>query len=188
MLSHLTYTGTETLDGATLDRLPESVQNVLKQVNGFIYREGIFHFRGAVASPEWHSLNSVLKGKMALSNLFSSLEDTDIPFGQDCVGDQFFLRGETVFKLFAETDEVESLGFNLEEFLDEIEKDPLEILSPEPLLQLHQEGKKLEPGQIIHVYPPFCTKEAAEGVSLNPVPLEEGLMFLADFARQLSGS
>ncbi len=43
----------------------------------------------------------------------------------------------------------------------------------------------LAPGQLPSVYPPFCTKEAADGVSLSAVAAEDRLAFLADFARAL---
>jgi len=35
------------------------------------------------------------------------------------------------------------------------------------------------------VYPPFCTRESADGVSLAAVPATECLDLLADFARQM---
>ena len=55
-----------------------------------------------------------------------------------------------------------------------------------PLLQLETEGGTLRPGQLISAYPPFCTKEAADGVSLRAVPALELNRFHADFARQLA--
>jgi hypothetical protein len=57
----------------------------------------------------------------------------------------------------------------------------------ESLLQLQNEGGELKPGELIHVYPPFCTKEAANGVSLKAVPSSEALLYLADFSKQISG-
>lgn len=35
------------------------------------------------------------------------------------------------------------------------------------------------------MYPPFCTRESGEGVSLAAVPATERLDFLADLARRL---
>ena len=40
----------------------------------------------------------------------------DVPFGEDCMGDQFLLRDGVTHKLAAETGEVESLGVGLREF------------------------------------------------------------------------
>jgi len=63
-----------------------------------------------------------------------------------------------------------------------------EFLSLEPLLQLQNEQRNLEPGQVIHVYPPFCSKEAADGVSLKPVSVSEALVYLSKLAFQISGT
>ena len=38
---------------------------------------------------------------------------------------------------------------------------------------------------MLNVYPPFCTKEAENGVSLAAVPASERLHFLAELARQM---
>ena len=61
----------------------------------------------------------------------------------------------------------------------------IEFLGLEPLLQLHNENKYLEPGQVIHVYPPFCTNEAANGVSLKPVCIVEGLKYLMELSTHI---
>jgi len=57
----------------------------------------------------------------------------------------------------------------------------------QPLLRFQQEGGALEPGQVLQVYPPFCTKEAEAGVSLAAVGAIEALAFLADFSSRTSG-
>jgi hypothetical protein len=57
----------------------------------------------------------------------------------------------------------------------------------QPLLRFQREGNLLEPGQVLRAYPPFCTKEAAQGVSLRAINATEALVFLADFSRQTSG-
>jgi hypothetical protein len=109
----------------------------------------------------------------------------DIPFAEDAVGDQWLLRDGQVLRLAAETGEVEPLGLDLESFFAAIEDDPVETLGLHPLLQLQQEGGKLEPGELISVYPPFCMKESADGVSLRAVPARERHAFLRDLAAQL---
>jgi hypothetical protein len=63
----------------------------------------------------------------------------------------------------------------------------VETLGLHALLQLHQEGGRLEPGELISVYPPFCTKESADGVSLRAVPAEDRHGFLWSLAEQLRG-
>jgi len=73
------------------------------------------------------------------------------------------------------------------EFLADAVRDPDETLQPEPLLRFREDGGDLEPGCLLLAYPPFCTAESAEGVTLKDVPCDELLHFHADFARQIRG-
>jgi hypothetical protein len=52
-------------------------------------------------------------------------------------------------------------------------------------MQFHADDGRLQPGQLLNVYPPFCAKESANGVSLRAVPTDEQHAFLADLASQL---
>jgi hypothetical protein len=54
-------------------------------------------------------------------------------------------------------------------------------------MQFADDGGRLEPGRLLHVYPPFCTEEAANGVQLDAVPAAERLHFLTELARQMPG-
>jgi hypothetical protein len=92
-----------------------------------------------------------------------------------------------VCKLASETGELELLNLKLSEFLAAAEADPVAFLAMEPLLRFQKDGGTLQPGEVLHAYPPFCTKEAANGVSLKAVSTAEALRFLADFSRQISG-
>ena len=76
---------------------------------------------------------------------------------------------------------------DLATFLDRAQENPVEFLSLQPLLQFMAEGGKLESGQLINAYPPFCMKQAAGGVSLRAVPMFEQIGFLADLAKQIAG-
>ena len=182
-----TYIGSEITDAEILGRVPEGYRRLLNQTNGFILFDGGLHVRGAVLVPEWHSLRKVWLGDFALHKLFPAISESDVPFAQDCLGDQFLLRGGVVHKLDAEVGEVESLGMDLDTFLNRAQDDPIEFLSLQPLLQFMSEGGKLKPGQLLSVYPPFITKESANGVSLRATSMFDRLGFLADFARQISG-
>ena len=101
------------------------------------------------------------------------------------MGDQFLLRKGTVWQLFAETGELESLESSFSEFLQNVEEDPGEHIGLHPLLQFQREGGHLQPGQLLAAYPPFCTEEAEDGVSLKAIASEERRRFLADFARKV---
>lgn len=186
-LSNITYQGPEyQADQEIESLLPDNLLSLLKQINGFIQFGGGLHVRGLCNEPEWHSLRSALFGENAIHKLYPSVEKSDIPFAQDCVADQFLLRDRTVYKLFAETGELESLDFGLGSFLSAASADPVEFLGLEPLLQLQNQEQHLEPGQVIHVYPPFCTEEAKNGVSLKPVSTTEAIAFLSGFSKQIN--
>jgi hypothetical protein len=186
-LSNVTFIGPPFEEApALVTALPDNLVDLLRQINGFILFEGGLHVRGICATPEWHSLASVLAGPVALHAQYPAPQASDVPFAQDCVADQYILRERVVHKLEAETGQLSSLGLALPEFFASVQTDPVEFLGMHPLLRHQQDGGALLPGQVLHVYPPFCTKEAANGVSLKAVPVGEALAFLADFSRQIS--
>jgi hypothetical protein len=181
-----TYVGPEITDAEILDRAPEDYRRLLNQTNGFILFDGGLHVRGAVLVPEWHSLRKVWLGDFALYKLFPAIGESDVPFAQDCLGDQFVLKDRIVHRLDAELGEVESLGMDLDTFLNHAQENPVEFLSLRPLLQFMNEGGELKPGQLLSAYPPFITKESAGGISLRAISMFDRLGFLADFARQIA--
>ena len=186
-LTQVSYIGPD-LDTTSpaLGLLPPELAGLLEQVNGFVQFDGGLHVRGICQSPVWHGLAHVMSGPSALHAQYCALLATDVPFAQDCVADQFFLRDGIVWKLWAETGEVKKLDLGLMEFLAAAEADPAGFLEMHPLLRFHMDGGRLQPGQVLHVYPPFCTKESGKGVSLKAVPCEDAITFLAEFAQQLS--
>jgi hypothetical protein len=181
-LEHITFTGPAIDDHDLLDQLPKTLANLLQQTNGFIQYHGGLHVRGACKAPAWHSLRAAWLGDEAFYRHYPELTADDIPFGEDCLGDQFFLRDAVVWRLFAETGETESLEVNLSQFMKETQDDPGEELGLHPLLQFQRDGGKLEPGQLLSADPPFCTEEAEDGVTVTPVSCEERHRFLAEFA------
>jgi hypothetical protein len=184
-LRDVIYQGPEIDSQSLLGSLPDDYRDLLQQLNGFVQFFGGLHVRGVCSEPLWHSLHAVWHGEFALSQLYSSIEPSDIPFGQDAVGDQFILRDLVVHRLLAETGELATYDCDLLTFLERAQEDPVAYLSLQPMLQFYEDGGQLQPGELISVYPPFCTKEAAEGVSLRAIPALERLGFLATFARQI---
>jgi hypothetical protein len=172
-------------DTEILERLPEALRRRIEDGNGFIAHGGGVHVRGACHEPAWHSLREAWLGDNAFHRHYPELLPDDIPLAEDAVGDQWILRGDQVLRLAAETGDVEALGLDLDGFFAAVEADPVETLGLHPLLQLQHEGGRLEPGQLISVYPPFCMKESADGVSLRPVPALERHAFLRSLAAQL---
>lgn len=184
-LKNLIYRGPHLDDQETFARLPPDYQTLLAQMNGFIKFGGGLHVRGVCLEPAWHSLREVWTGEHALHRLFPQLQTDDVPFGQDALGDQYVLRNEVVHHLRAETGALASLQCGLFDFLAAAEADPVEYLTLAPLLKFQEQGKRLEPGQLLSAYPPFCTKESAQGVHLAAIPMLERISFLAHFAAQI---
>ena len=184
-LTNVSYEGPRLTHLSALEGLPEDYAELLAMINGFVQFGGGLHVRGAGDGPDWHVLATVRAVPLALHALYPAVTEDDLPFGQDVMGDQFLLRAGQVHRLYGETGELESLNVSLTDFLAAAQADPIGTLSLEPLAQFYHEGGTLEPGQLLNVYPPFCTEEAKAGVSLKAVPALERLRFLADFSRQI---
>jgi hypothetical protein len=185
-LSNITFVGGDSDDADILSRLPASLSGLLRQINGFVQFHGGLHVRGACREPAWHSLRDAWEGERALCELYDAILANDVPFAEDCMGDQFLLRDEIVHRLSCETGELKSLDVRLGQFLEAAEADPMEVLGLHPLQQfIRHNGRGLEQGELLMAYPPFCAKEAEDGVSLSAVPTAERRLFLARLARTL---
>ena len=184
-LDHVTFTGPAIDDHDLLDKLPKALAGVLRETNGFIQYHGGLHVRGACHAPAWHSLRDAWIGDDAFHQHYPEMTPEDIPFGEDSLGDQFFLREGIVWRLFAETGEIESLEMNFSQFMESVQKDPIEELALQPLMQFQEDGGDLEPGQLLAAFPPYCTEEAEEGVTLAAIPSAERHSFLAEFAAKI---
>lgn len=184
-LSHITYQGPVLDDPDLLADLPDSLRSLLTSLNGFVQFGGGLHVRGACSGPDWHSLRLAWRGPAALHRLFPAINPEWVPFAEDCVGDQFLLGPDSVLRLAAETGEVADMGVTLGGFLRQANADPVAYLSMQPLLQFRHDNGDLPDGYLLHAYPPFCTQEAARGVSLKPVPAWELHQFHAAFASAL---
>ncbi|HZZ77728.1 MAG TPA: hypothetical protein VFE62_04360 [Gemmataceae bacterium] len=184
-IEHLTFSGPAIDDPEMLAKVPKELADILGQVNGFVQFHGGLHVRGACLAPAWHSLRDAWIGTNAFHQLYPDVEPDDVPFAEDCMGDQFLLRDGMVWHLLAETGEMESLESTFKEFFQNVEEDPGEHLGLHPLLQYQREGGHLQPGQLLAAYPPFCLEEAEDGVTLRALPSEERRRFLAEFAKYM---
>jgi hypothetical protein len=180
-----TFEGSPTPDPGVLARLPVAYAALVRDVNGFVAYDGGFHVRGVCTDPKWHSLQEALDGEYAIHRLYGGVEKTDIPFAEDCLGDQFLLRGNDVLRLSAETGDVRNLGMTLQTFLERAEAQPMQFLQLHPLVQFMRDGGRLEPGQHILAWPPFCTSEGGKHSHLSAVPSLKHIGFLAEVARQI---
>ena len=181
----VTFFGPIVDDEELLLDVPSDLVAILRETNGVVAFRGGLHIRGACVSPLWHSLRHAWLGPESFASRYPAVNASDVPFAQDAVGDQFLLRKGEVVRLLAETGEVEGLGVTLSAFLERAGEDPVDYLNLQPLLQFEESGR-LQPGQLLSVYPPFCTKESADGVSLRPIPALERLAFLSTFAREIA--
>lgn len=102
------------------------------------------------------------------------------------MGDQFLLRDGSVMRLAAETGDLEALDIPLCGFLERACADPAGFLGAQPLIQHLNEVGELQPGMLLHAYPPYCTRESASGVSLRAIPALELIRAHAHFARQVA--
>ncbi len=168
------------------DDLPQDLRDLLLETNGYIGMGGALHFRGVGDVPDWHSLERVWRGDEALSELYDDVAPDDVPFAQDCLGDQYLLREGRVLCLQAETGEIESLDTGIAGFVLRAMADPNKVCGAGFVARLKDEGHELAPGELINVYPPLCFEEAAGGVSLHAVPALELLAWHAELARQLA--
>ncbi len=147
------------------------------EVGAFLYSGGL-QVRGIKSNHLQLSLNRYWYGDLALFKMYPKLNSMDIPFAQDCFGDQFFERKGVVFQLFAETGEIESIDKSPEEFLAWSSIDPIERLNlPSDL--------NLSDGKLLLAYPPFCTAEGNKS-SIKEIDNDEVINFHADFSKQIS--
>jgi hypothetical protein len=181
----VTYQGPAIDDLDILDRLSPAHRALLTHLNGVVAFGGGLHIRGACRGPAWHALRTAWDGPLALYTLYNAVRPSDIPFAEDAVGDQFLLRDGVVHRLEAETGEIVSLDRELTAFLEASCADPIGFLQLAPLQQFWRKGGRLGPGQLLSVYPPFCTDESRAGVSLRAISAAERIGWLADFAAQI---
>ncbi len=172
------YLGEAITDRETWEELPDDLRDFYQEINGVIAFNGGLHIRGCVLTPEWHSLKRVWKGDEALFRFYPALRQGDIPFAQDCLGDQYFLRMGSVWYLMADTGEVDDLEIEFYDFLEDAINDPVEFLGLEPLVHFLDEGHYLEPGYLLKPDPPFSVE--SENYTLEKVPV---LQRLAEISR-----
>ena len=175
--SGITWSQEVTRDDALVVSLPTELRDLLAEHDGFILHHGALHVRGAAGSPDWHSLRTVLSGELALHSFYDSVLESDIPFAEDQLGDQYLLRDGTVHHLEAETGTITQFASSLAEFMAGVSTDI------EDYLNVGLEHR-LEPGQLLHAFPPFCTAESGSA-SLKAISAREVILFHADLAAQL---
>ena len=185
-LQGVTFQGPPLETPDKIQQLPGDLIEVLWQINGFVAYAGGLHVRGMVDEPAWHSFERYCWGEMALHKRYSALEEYDLPFGQDFLGNQFVLRDERVWRLRGDTGQLRALDVDLAGFLENVRHDAIGYLELELLAEYHQLHGMLEPGKLVHTMPPLCMRRDDKKLALKSVDVDKGLSFLSDFARQIA--
>lgn len=173
------YIGGEIDDQETYDIIPEFLRAFYKEHNGFIAYKGGLHVRGCVLSPSWHSLGYVWHGSSKLADLFECVKPDDIPFAQDCFGDQYLIRENEIIRLLSETADLEFLEVDFNGFIKRAMENPADYLNIGNLDALN-----IQPGLLLSVVPPFCFKSESER-SFKLTDAEERIRFLSDLSKQI---
>ncbi|GAB2951847.1 hypothetical protein GCM10027048_16060 [Hymenobacter coalescens] len=186
-MQDITYIGEPVSDSATFKLLPFDMQAFMLQNNGLIAYFGGIHIRGCCQEPAWHSIKEAWQGENAFWRTYRNMKHSDLPFGQDAVGNQFFLRRGQVWFMDTETGEVQSLNVDFRRFIEGVERFPQQALDLSVVgtfLQLTN-GGHLEPGELLAVYPPSCIKTEGEEFNLTRMPTETRLHSLANLYEQI---
>lgn len=180
IIHNITWRGESIDDIELLKELPENLRQVLTEVNGFSVHDGALHVRGASSAPEWHSLRAAWHGPNALHVLYKGIVlSSEIPFAQEQCGDQFLLQKRgTIVRLFAETGEIELIAGSLDEFFAKVNEDIAGFLN----IGLRH---KLQPGELLLAFPPFCVERSGQAASIRPTPAREVIHFHADLAGKI---
>tara|TARA_R110002050_G_scaffold300793_1_gene472801 strand:- start:8655 stop:9242 length:588 start_codon:yes stop_codon:yes gene_type:complete len=176
----ITYINHEILDEEIYDLLPPEMQEFYDEVNGLVAYNGGFQIRGVGSGPTWNSLDEAWKGENAFHKTYKNLSPDDIPFAQDCMGDQYVYRAGSIWHLLTETGELDDLELEFDEFIDEVIEDPIEFLALYPLLEYLDAGNELEPGQLLVPSIPF-TVETEEEYTFTKTAVSERLNWLKEY-------
>lgn len=176
----ITYIGQEIDDFNTLEILPEYLRHFFANQNGLIAYHGGFHIRGCVINPLWHSLGYVWFGDLNLSNLFDCISQNDIPIAQDCFGDQYLIRDNSIIRLSAEIGDLEFLNLHFHDFLKKVQVDPISMLNIENIEQF-----KLKNGQLLSVFPPFSINTESTQM-IRPIDFEQRIRYLSQLSKKIN--
>jgi hypothetical protein len=185
-MQDIIYIGEPVSDSATFKLLPFDMQAFMLQNNGLIAFGGGLHIRGCCKEPSWHSLKEAWQGPNAFWRTYRGVKQSDMPFAQDGVGNQYLLRRGEVWFLDTETGEMQSLNVNFQRFIEGVTRWPEQALDLSAVIQFMQFGARLAPGELLAVYPPVCIKTAEDQYNLTRMPTEVRLQSLANLYQQIS--
>ncbi len=181
----ITFLCEDPIDEQLLERLPGDLQDFYRSSNGLVAFNGGLQVRSCTTTHAWHSLGLYWQGENALHKVYPNLLISDIPFAQDCVGDQFFLRDDMVWLLSTETGEVIEMEVDLDEFLETSIEDPVDYLAMEPLVSYLDLHGALEAGHLVHVVPGLSLDLPEDTTyHLDSLPVQARLDWLENFFKE----
>ena len=163
-----------------LELLPPDMKLFYQEVNGLVAYNGGFQIRGIGTQPSWNSLEEAWNGANAFHKTYPNLSPDDIPFAQDCLGDQYVYRAGSIWQLLTETGELDDLELDFDEFIDEVTEDPVEFLALYPLLDYLDNGNELDPGELLVPSIPFSV-ETEEEYTFTKQPADVRLKWLGEY-------
>lgn len=184
-MQDITYIGAPVSDSATFKLLPFEMQAFMLQNNGLIAYFGGIHFRGCCQEPAWHSIKEAWQGEQAFWRIYKKVRQSDLPFAQDAVGNQFLLRHNQVWFLDTETGAMQNLNVDFSRFVEAVQRFPGEALDLRAVGTFMQAGAALAPGELLAVYPPQCIQTNGEELNLTRMPVATRLDSLANLHKQV---
>ena len=156
------YMNNEIQETEIFNLLPSEMRDFYAEINGLVAYNGGFQIRGCGTGPTWNSLDEAWKGENAFHKTYKNLSPDDIPFAQDCMGDQYVFKAGSVWHLLTETGELDDLELDFDEFIDEVIEDPIEFLALYPLIEFMESGKELKSGELLVPSIPFSVETEEE--------------------------
>lgn len=144
----------------------------------WLYKGGL-QVRGVDPSHEILDLHKYWQGDSSINDQYDILLDADIPFAQDCFGDQFIYREGEILLLSAECGELEHISESLSSFFSWVKSDPYTNLNITDDLEVSI-------GELLFAWPPYCT-EQGDNATIKATPAHEVIALHADLAKKIGG-
>ena len=139
----------------------------------------LYMYNGGLQFRNIENIIKLMRGQKAFYMHYNEILKTDIPFAQDYFGDQFFLRGNDVIKLYAETGDIEEYELDINSWFAKVEQNPEEVLN----IDLEW---SIEKGKLFLAYPPFCFKESSNA-KISKISEDEVIDFHIDLHKKVKG-
>jgi hypothetical protein len=161
-------------------------RRLLERMNGGYFFERSLHVFGACADPPWHSL-SAWNAPGLWRDAYGEAAQGLVCFAEDAFGDQYAYSGMggEVVCFEAELGRVVSVAPHFVAWLEELLARPESVLPLDVMRREVETRQPLEPGGQMFAYPPLCTVESQEGVTVGQVDAVEAMRFRGSLALQL---